>query len=124
MPSILLVDDHPSFLSFLENGLIRRGYRPIIATSGAEALRRIEVDRPDVAVIDVMMPEMDGIELLRELRARYPALPVIAMTGAGEGLLNPVTSLMYVLGAQAVLAKPFAAATLIEIIDRWSLCRA
>ena len=51
MASVLLVDDHPSFLSFLEHGLIRRGYRPIIATSGAEALRRIEIDPPDVAVI-------------------------------------------------------------------------
>jgi len=121
MVSVLVVDDHEAFLSFIHHGLMRHGYRPVTATSGAEALRLLETTSIEIVVTDVIMPAMDGIELLREIRLRRPDLPVIAMTAAGDGLRYPVTTLMHVLGACAVLAKPFTPATLIATIDR---CRA
>jgi CheY-like chemotaxis protein len=118
MVSVLVVDDHESFLSFIQHGLTRHGYRPVTATSGAEALRLLAAEPIEIVVTDVIMPGMDGIELLREIRARYPDLPVIAMTGAGDGLRFPVTTLMHVLGARAVLAKPFVPATLIAAMNQ------
>jgi CheY-like chemotaxis protein len=117
MVSVLVVDDHEAFLSFVEQGLLRHGHTPIIARSGAEALRRLETEPVEIVVTDVMMPGMDGIELLREIRSRRPDLPVIAMTGAGDGLRYPVTTLMHALGARAVLAKPFVTTTLIAAMD-------
>jgi CheY-like chemotaxis protein len=118
MVSVLVVDDHESFLSFIRHGLMRHGYQPVTATSGAEALRLLETTPIEIVVTDVIMPGMDGIELLREIRARRPDLPVIAMTAAGDGLRYPVTTLMHVLGARAVLAKPFTSATLIAAMDQ------
>jgi CheY-like chemotaxis protein len=117
MVSVLVVDDHESFLTFIEQGLARHGYQPVVARSGAEALRLLDSVPVEVVVTDVIMPGMDGIELLREIRTRHPDLPVIAMTGAGDGLRFPVTTLMHVLGARAVLAKPFVTATLIAAVD-------
>ena len=117
MVSVLVVDDHESFLSFIEQGLLRHGHAPVVARSGAEALRLLDSEPVEIVVTDVMMPGMDGIELFREIRARRPELPVIAMTGAGDGLRYPVTTLMHALGVRAVLAKPFAATTLIAAMD-------
>jgi len=117
MVAVLVVDDHESFLTFIEQGLTRHGYHPVVARSGAEALRLLDSVPVEIVVTDVIMPGMDGIELLREIRTRHPELPVIAMTGAGDGLRYPVTTLMHVLGARAVLAKPFVTATLIAAVD-------
>lgn len=118
MTPVLVVDDHESFLSFVCDSLARHGWRPIRASSGTEALRLLETEPVELVVTDVIMPGMDGIELLREIRARRPDLPVIAMTGAGDGLRYPVTTLMHVLGVRDVLAKPFVAATLIAAVEK------
>ena len=100
-------------LSVIRHGLMRHGDRP--ATSGAEALRLLATEPIEIVVTDVIMPRMDGIELLREIRARYPELPVIAMTAAGDGLRFPVTTLMHV---RAVLAKSFVPATLTAAMNQ------
>ena len=117
MVSVLVVDDHEAFLTFVKHGLSRHGYHPVVATSGKTALRLLDTEAFEIAVIDVVMPDMDGIELLREIRDRRPNLPVVAMTGASDGLRQPVATLLSVLGACAVLIKPFAPASLIQAIE-------
>ncbi|MBI3515709.1 MAG: response regulator [Proteobacteria bacterium] len=117
MASVLVVDDHEAFLIFVKHGLSRHGYHSLVATSAKAALRLLETEPVEIAVIDVVMPDMDGIELLREIRDRHPSLPVIAMTGAGDGLRQPVATLLSVLGACAVLIKPFEPASLIRAIE-------
>jgi CheY-like chemotaxis protein len=117
MTSVLVVDDHEAFLQVVTHALSRHGYRPVIATSATTALRLLAIEPIEMAVIDVMMPDMDGIELLREIRARHPDLPVVAMTGASDAFRQPVMAVMRVLGACAVLEKPFAPAVLIQAIE-------
>ena len=117
MTPVLVVDDHEAFLQVVTHALSRHGYRPIIATSAATALRLLETEPVELAVIDVMMPDMDGIELLRAIRERHPDLPVVAMTGAADAFRPPLVAVMRVLGACAVLEKPFPPAVLIQTIE-------
>jgi CheY-like chemotaxis protein len=117
MIAVLLVDDHEAFLAFVKHGLIRQGYTPVTAASGAAALELLATMPIDVAVTDIMMPDMDGIELLREIRKRHPELPVIAMTGASSDLRQSIGVLMKTLGAAAVLEKPFSTSALIDAIE-------
>ena len=79
---VLLVDDEPDFLEPLSFWLISKDYDVKTAVSGADALRMITELKPDVVFLDVKMPEMDGIETLRRIRASNKTLPVILMTAA------------------------------------------
>ena len=85
MPNILIVDD-----SAVDRTLAGRlleseeGAKISFATNGREALEQIEADRPDVIVSDLQMPEVDGLELVAEVRERHPSVPVILMTARGS----------------------------------------
>ncbi|HTR50632.1 MAG TPA: CHASE3 domain-containing protein [Kofleriaceae bacterium] len=79
--NVLLVDDEPNAVSALSALLDDDGLHVAAATSGVQALELADGARPDVAVVDVQMPGMSGLELLDQLRARYPGLPAVIMTG-------------------------------------------
>lgn len=83
---ILLVDDDPTNLLLLEELLISEGYRPLLATSGIEALEIANQAIPDLILLDVMMPEMDGFEICRRLRedVRFQTVPVIFLTALND----------------------------------------
>lgn len=100
---VLAVDDEPASLRVVKICLREEGFRVLTAGSADEALRLAEQYRPDVAVLDVMMPGTDGLELMRELRARS-SLPVILLTGR-SGDRDKVNGLD--LGADDYLVKPF-----------------
>jgi DNA-binding response OmpR family regulator len=102
-PLVLVVDDEAPIQRFVRAELEAQGYRVLLAPSGAEALERIEDDRPDLVLLDVMMPEMDGFETLRRLRQRSP-VPVIMLTARG-GDLDKVRGLQS--GADDYITKPF-----------------
>lgn len=67
---ILIVDDEPDVLEFIEYNLTREGYAVIKANNGRQALQKAELEKPKLILLDIMMPEMDGIETCRELRSR------------------------------------------------------
>ncbi|HEU0164175.1 MAG TPA: response regulator transcription factor [Thermomicrobiales bacterium] len=100
---ILIVDDEPPIARLSRAKLEADGYAVVLATNGEEALRRIEEDRPDLVVLDVMMPVMDGFEVLRRLRATSQ-LPVILLT-ARTSDIDKLTGLHG--GADDYLTKPF-----------------
>jgi len=78
---VLLVDDEKDFLTAYKRRLIRRNVEVSLASSGREALRMIEWTDFDAVVLDIMMPEMSGIETLKRLKAVNPSMPVIILTG-------------------------------------------
>lgn len=80
---VLLVDDRPEFLDILGECIAARGYQVGRAASGGEALEAVRGQGYDAVVLDVVMPEMDGIETLKRLRERDPDLAVILLTGYG-----------------------------------------
>lgn len=79
---ILVVDDEPRILIFLTSKLKTSGYEVITATNGVEALEQVRAQEPDLVVLDVMMPKMDGFETLKELRS-FSSVPVIILSARG-----------------------------------------
>ncbi len=82
-PTILIVDDEPSILKSLSGILIDEGFEVITASNGYEALKIIDTEAPDLILLDIWMPGMDGIETLKEIKKENPYVQVIMITGHG-----------------------------------------
>jgi DNA-binding NtrC family response regulator len=80
---ILIVDDEPSNRKILQQELFRLGYRVDVAKEGAEALKSLDSSRPDLIILDYMMPDLSGLDVLKELRKREDDTPVIMITAYG-----------------------------------------
>jgi DNA-binding response OmpR family regulator len=103
--NILVVEDEPLIAAFLERGLTAEGYVVTTADNGPDALDQFAGTSPGVVVLDVMLPGMDGFDVLASMRAVDPAVPVIMLTARGE-VADRVRGLD--LGATDYLMKPFA----------------
>ncbi|MFO7716264.1 sigma-54-dependent transcriptional regulator [Desulfosarcina sp.] len=102
-PTILIVDDEPSILQSLSGLLTDEGFEVITANNGYEALKIIDAEAPDLVLIDIWMPGIDGIETLKEVKKSNSALPVIIITGHG----NVETAVKATkLGAYDLIEKP------------------
>ena len=82
-PTILIVDDEPSILQSLSGILTDEGFEVALASNGYEALQYIENEAPDLVLLDVWMPGIDGIETLQEVRKKNPQTQVVMITGHG-----------------------------------------
>jgi len=80
---LLLVDDEEDFVKTLSQRMKKRDQESDIALDGKQALKKIEDERPDVLVLDLKMPEMGGMEVLRRVKKAYPDMQVIILTGHG-----------------------------------------
>jgi two-component system response regulator MprA len=100
---ILVVDDDPEITAFLRRGLVYEGYQVETASNGEEALARAREREPDLVVLDVMMPGMDGLEVARRLR-QTGGVPIIMLTARGQ-VVDKVAGLDS--GADDYLVKPF-----------------
>lgn len=101
---ILVVDDDPEIVSFLKRGLIYEGYTVDTASDGAEALAKAREKEPDLVILDIMMPGIDGIEVGKRLR-QASNVPILMLTAKGT-VADTVTGLDS--GADDYLVKPFA----------------
>lgn len=77
---ILVVDDDSSIRTLYKEELEEEGYEVVVASSGEEALRLFEQEKPDLVTLDILMPDMDGIQVLRKLKELNPRLPIIMST--------------------------------------------
>jgi two-component system, OmpR family, response regulator ResD len=102
---ILVVDDEPTILEVVELYLRREGYEVSTARSGVEALEQVARERPDLMVLDLMLPELGGLEVCRQLHAAPGAPPIIMLTARGEET-DRVVGLE--LGADDYITKPFS----------------
>jgi len=107
MPLVLVVDDEINILELLKFNLAKDGYQVVCLTNGQDAVKFIEKDKPDLIILDIMLPHMDGYEVLRSLRAKREtiAIPVIMLSAKGE-LVDKVLGLE--LGADDYITKPFS----------------
>lgn len=103
-PLVLAVDDEVGILKLIRLELAAQGFRVLTATKGEEAVRMAEEQRPDIALLDIKMPDMNGLEVLRELRERSN-LPIILVTGKDREV-DKVGGLE--LGADDYIVKPFS----------------
>lgn len=110
---ILLIDDEADFVETTCKRLIRRGYSAKTALTCAEGLTIIASGWPEVVVLDVMLPDRDGVDCLREIKEKWPALPVILLTGHAC-MQTGMHGLEY--GASDYCLKPIDLETLVEKI--------
>ena len=82
--NILLIDDEEAFVTTLQERLEMRGFSPRVATDGLTGLEMITAEPPDVVVLDLRMPGLSGVEVLRRIRKQWPCLPVIMLSGHGS----------------------------------------
>lgn len=113
-PRILLVDDEPDLLAELKSLVERAGFQVLTARNGEEALQRITEERPALVVLDVLMPRLDGREVLRRLRQAGDWTPVILLTRVGTPAERAISLLE---GADDYLNKPFEPMELIARIQ-------
>jgi DNA-binding response OmpR family regulator len=115
-PTVLIADDDLEILGLTRSLLRRRGFEVFEASDGDEAMRQLLENRPDLVILDVMMPGQSGWEVCRSIRETESLkdIGVIMLTGVGERL-NEMTSPLY--GADAFLDKPFEFAALDQLIS-------
>jgi two-component system KDP operon response regulator KdpE len=101
-PKLLVVDDEPAIRRLLNTGLTRAGYRVVEAATARDALSALNIDKPDAVLLDLGLPDRDGLELVPLIKAAGPALLIISARDATE---QKVTALD--LGADDYITKPF-----------------
>jgi two-component system response regulator (stage 0 sporulation protein F) len=113
LPGILVVEDEEKMRELIRRILERARYTVTAAAHGREALKLFQERPVDVAITDLLMPEMDGFQLIRELTARWPSIRIIAISGADMRL-----EMARRLGAKAVLRKPISGARLVQTVEQ------
>ena len=117
MPKILIVDDSPLMIRLLQYMLQSAGYETETVSSGQAALALIAARRPDMVFLDVMMPDMDGLETLRRIRAdaRTQDLPVVVLTAKAQEADQEAA---LAAGANGYLRKPYTSAQVLGAVKR------
>ncbi|MCZ2257514.1 response regulator [Sporosarcina sp. G11-34] len=104
MKNLLIVDDQAGIRLLLEEIFRKEGYKIRLASNGLKALQEVENELPDCILMDLNMPGIDGIEVLKRLKASWSGIPVVMMTAYGETeLIDEALDL----GAQKFFTKPF-----------------
>jgi CheY-like chemotaxis protein len=110
---ILIVDDEPAVAEALADAVKVQGHVPTVARSGAEGLAAIEAQTPEAVFLDLVMPGLSGIELLRTIRQRHPELPIVVVTGRAAPVdLDEVRQL----GVTDIVEKPWVLKQLDEAL--------
>lgn len=106
MPSILIAEDEPNIAELVKYNLVKAGYIADYEVNGEKAYNRILTEKPDLVILDIMLPSMDGLEICRRIRQneKNSLLPIIMLSAKGE-IVDRVIGLE--LGADDYLAKPF-----------------
>lgn len=114
---VLVVDDHPPTLKLIRKALEEQGIEAMTASNGAEGLLAVEQQRPDLIILDVIMPVMDGFQTLRVLRERNDtsSIPVVILSirGTDQDVLDGMT-----FGADMYITKPFQMEELMTAVRR------
>ncbi len=115
--TILIVDDNQDILTFMQAALEHAGYQVSTALEGAQALAWQAEHRADLLITDIFMPGQDGIETLRESRARFPQTRIIVMSAGGHsGRKLDYLATAALIGANATLRKPFDVNQLLDAV--------
>jgi two-component system response regulator RegX3 len=107
---VLIVEDEPSLAESIEYTLEREGFRPILALDGAQAIERFRADRPGLVLLDLMLPQLSGLDVCRIIRAES-TVPIVILTAKG-GEADKVAGLE--LGADDYVTKPFSMRELVS----------
>lgn len=118
MAAIIIADDDPIVRQFAIELLRECDHAVVEAENGRQALRLIEAMPVDVLVVDMLMPEMDGLETILALRQSHPTLKILAISSGGQVGARRLLDMARAFGAHAALQKPLALATFKTVIDQ------
>ena len=118
MKSVLVVDDEELIRKGMAAEFERQGYKVDVAIDGRDALAKIEAHDFDLAVIDIIMPEKDGLETVRELQRLRPEMKIIAISGGSRRGSVDFLEVAREFGAHQILSKPFTRAQLHTAVER------
>jgi DNA-binding response OmpR family regulator len=114
---VLVVDDEPWLRDTLSLALRRAGHEPVVAEDGRLGLAALESGAFDAVITDILMPQCDGIELIRAMRGAGRPEPVLAISGGGTYGSDYLLPMARKLGAVAVMRKPFAPAEIVGALE-------
>ncbi len=117
MASILIIEDDQPFRLALKENLIIRGYDVSDACNGLEGINKFISNRPDLIVMDIIMPEKEGIETIREIKRDYPSAKIIAISGGGTLGPEHYLKVALAIGADRAIKKPFRTDHLVGSIE-------
>ena len=117
MARILVVDDDKRIRSMLEMMLVRAGHQVDTASDGQQALEHLAGTPVDLIILDIVMPEKDGLETIMEIRKKAPEMKVIAISGGGVIEPNTYLEVAAGLGAQQVFTKPLDRGELLAAVN-------
>ena len=100
----LLIEDDPNIVDMIRSNLAVRGFDTVVSADGSQALRLLETEAPDIVLLDLMLPETDGMELCREIRERSSVAVIVVSARGGER--DKVNALN--MGADDYMTKPFS----------------
>ncbi|QBG48773.1 response regulator [Verrucomicrobia bacterium S94] len=118
MATIIVIDDDKTIQTVFEQFLVRKGHEVMLADDGRKGMKMIEEGAPDLVITDIMMPEMDGLEILLKIRGADRNLPIIAISGGMRDLPINFLRQAKLFGAQEVFEKPVPLDVLGEAVDR------
>ncbi|MGB1547362.1 MAG: response regulator transcription factor [Alphaproteobacteria bacterium] len=116
MSKILIIDDDSSIRALLRDVLEASGYTILEANNGNQGIQSAQQNRPDLAIVDILMPEKEGIETIHELKACLRDARILAISGGGRRGESNFLRLAKKVGADEVLAKPFGVKELTEAV--------
>jgi len=102
---VLVVDDEPDTLELVKLVLESAGFDAILVNNGAEALAMIDHEKPDLVLLDIMMPDMDGWDVFRKIKERNPTIPIAILTAKAQNIDKLLG--LHVLKADDYITKPF-----------------
>lgn len=115
---VLLIDDDPILLGLMASAFRAAGYDTVTAENGRKGLGLLDSHKPDLVVTDIVMPDIEGIGAIMQIRRRRQPPKIIAISGAGRGGRRDYLSWAKHLGADDVLAKPFRMSEIVALSNR------
>ena len=117
MATILVIDDDPQICDLLEHVLREEGHVVHSAFNGEEGICLYRQHLPDLILVDILMPEKEGLETILDLRREFPTIMIIAMSAANKSAKINLLELAQRLGAQYRMTKPFQLQTVINLVN-------
>jgi CheY-like chemotaxis protein len=114
---VLIADDDPMIANVMQRLLQRQGISSKSVSNGREALRYLQTNQVDLVITDILMPEVDGYELIPKLRKISPTIRILAMTGNAPQFAFDMHRMARMLGADRVIGKPFELPDLLKLVD-------
>jgi DNA-binding response OmpR family regulator len=112
MIKFLIVDDEPDVVDSVSELFTLRNYNVVTATSGTKALEMVKKENPNIIILDIRMPDISGMDVLKEVKKNYPKIRVIMLTGVED---ESTKNMAMGLGASGYLTKPYSYSELLDM---------